>query len=57
MGVCSALNCNSSSKDFQLHAYPVEPTRRLLWVQNSGRAEDWLPTTNSRLCEVSIYKN
>ncbi|KAL3276763.1 hypothetical protein HHI36_012130 [Cryptolaemus montrouzieri] len=54
MVYCSAINCESSSesgpKKVRMFFFPVDPTRREKWVQNTGRVF-WKPRVSSRLCE------
>lgn len=57
MGGCAAPFCNnSSSKGYIMKIFPRDPVRRALWTRNVPR-ENWAPTNNSFLCEVSNKKN
>lgn len=53
MGGCVAPFCNnSSSKGYIMKTFPRNPVRRALWARNVPR-QNWTPTNNSFLCEVS----
>ena len=59
MPYCSLKGCsNSSSKHVKLNSFPRDPKRREEWINNcrilGGINNDWLPSCNSTLCEVSI---
>ncbi|XP_036143319.1 peroxynitrite isomerase THAP4-like [Monomorium pharaonis] len=48
---CVAVNCsNRSEKGWKLFRFPVSD-RRVKWVQNIRRGNNWTPTEASRLCE------
>ncbi|XP_018364721.1 PREDICTED: THAP domain-containing protein 2-like [Trachymyrmex cornetzi] len=52
MGGCSALNCkNRSEAGFQTFRFPTEAERRKKWLINCRR-DKWIPSSNSRLCEI-----
>jgi hypothetical protein len=50
--LCSAPKCFSQGKSF--FRFPVDTERRRCWIVNCGRDSSWIPTTNSRLCEVIL---
>lgn len=51
---CAAVNCsNSSEKGFLMKRFPRDPEKRKLW-QIKTKRDNWKPTNNSYLCEVSL---
>jgi len=56
MGGCAALYCNNSAaKGYSMKRFPRNLERRAIWIKNVNR-EDWVPTNNSLLCEVSTFE-
>lgn len=54
---CSAGYCiNRNKKRFQMCRFPKELERKKIWIQNMNRT-DWVPTSDARLCDVSLIKN
>ncbi|XP_039306917.1 THAP domain-containing protein 5 isoform X1 [Solenopsis invicta] len=52
MGGCSAINCkNRSEAGYQTFRFPKEGERRKKWLINCRRNK-WIPSSNSRLCEI-----
>lgn len=52
---CSAVKCsNSSEKNFLMKRFPRDKARRKEWLIKVKR-DNWQPTDNSCLCEVSLY--
>ncbi|XP_039305494.1 uncharacterized protein LOC120356833 isoform X2 [Solenopsis invicta] len=52
MGGCSAINCkNRNEAGYQTFRFPKEGERRKKWLINCRRNK-WIPSSNSRLCEI-----
>ncbi|XP_039311741.1 THAP domain-containing protein 5-like isoform X2 [Solenopsis invicta] len=52
MGGCSAINCkNRNEAGYQTFRFPKEGERRKKWLINCRRNK-WMPSSNSRLCEI-----
>ncbi|EZA54480.1 hypothetical protein X777_05756 [Ooceraea biroi] len=52
MPQCCAMNCFSQQVTGKLfHRLPKDPVRRAIWIRRIER-KDWIPSNNSRLCEV-----
>lgn len=53
---CSAVNCsNRSEQGFLMKAFPRDPTLRKIW-ENKVKRQNWKPTDNCYLCEVSKFE-
>ncbi|KAL1488638.1 hypothetical protein ABEB36_014438 [Hypothenemus hampei] len=55
MPCCSSINCVKNSANSRMFAFPANPVRRAIWVQNMQR--DFIPTSGSRLCENHFEKS
>jgi len=56
MGGCAAPYCNNSTvKGYTMKRFLRNPERQAVWVKNVNW-EDWVPTNNSLLCEVSTFE-
>ena len=52
MGKCSCCG-NRSEHGAKMFSFPRNPVRRKLWMDNVNRFRpNWIPTNNSKICEV-----